>query len=249
MLNPINQNFLSANAGLSNGNNPCFPMYLSAAPTAQTIYAPYGIVQVGQIAIVPAVGAWICIGLLASVSGLTATWEQMVSSTGDVLSVTGTTNQINASPTSGNVILTIPATFIAPGSIASTTTLTAGSGLTVTTGGITLLGLGQGLTTNPVIVAAGASPQVANGHVGQVTFSGVSIASGASQTFTITNSGITGSGTVILYSWYGATAGSALSIESVTNSTGSSSIVMTNGTSATMVTSTANITFVYEVLN
>jgi hypothetical protein len=120
MLNPTNQNFLSANAGLSNGNNPCFPMYLSAAPTAQTIYAPYGIVQVGQIAIWPANGAWICIGLLATVSGLTATWEQIVSASGDVLSVTGTANQILATPTTGNVVLSLigpytPATYTAHG--------------------------------------------------------------------------------------------------------------------------------------
>lgn len=117
---PTNQNFLSANAGLSNGNNPCFPMYLTSAPTSQTIHAPYGIVQVGQIALVPAVGAWICIGLLATVSGLTATWEQMVSSSGDVLSVTGTANQIFADPSTGNVVLSLigpytPATYTAHG--------------------------------------------------------------------------------------------------------------------------------------
>ncbi len=117
---PTNQNFVSANAGLSNGNNPCFPMYLTSAPTTQTVYAPYGVVQLGQIAIVPATGAWICIGLVSTSSGITATWEQLVSSTGDVLSVTGTANQILASPTSGNVVLSLigpytPATYTAHG--------------------------------------------------------------------------------------------------------------------------------------
>ena len=53
---------------------------------------------------------------------------------GDVTSVTGTANQITAAPTTGDVILSIPVTFIAPGSIQSTTTVTAGTGLTVTTG-------------------------------------------------------------------------------------------------------------------
>ncbi len=104
---PSNQNFLSANAGLSNGNNPCFPMYLTSAPTSQTIYAPYGIVQIGQLAIVPSVGAWICLGLLATISGLTANWQQTVSAAGDVLSVTGTDNQISATPTTGNVVLSL----------------------------------------------------------------------------------------------------------------------------------------------
>jgi|GEM_PF-1970485 hypothetical protein len=246
---PSNQNFLSANAGLSNGNNPCFPMYLTAAPTSQTIYAPYGVVQVGQIAVVPAVGAWICLGLLATVSGLTATWEQFISSSGDVLSVTGTTNQITANPTTGNVILTIPTTFISPGSIASTTTNTAGTGFIATTGNLTLSGVGSGFVTTPTVVTAAASPQTANGRVFSVAFSSVSIASGATQTFTITNSSITGSSTVVDLKWFGSTAGSALSIESITPSAGSLAIVMTNGTSATMVTSTANITFVGIVLN
>ena len=147
MLNPINQNFVSANAGLSNGNNPCFPMYLTAAPTSQTINAPYGIVSVGQIAIVPAVGAWICIGLLATVSGLTATWEQIVSATANVLSVTGTANQVLATPTTGNVVLSLigpytPATYTAHGvligegtsSIVATAVGTTGQFLTGVTG-------------------------------------------------------------------------------------------------------------------
>lgn len=44
---------------------------------------------------------------------------------GIVNSVTGTANQITAAPTTGNVILSIPATFIAPGSIQATTTSSA----------------------------------------------------------------------------------------------------------------------------
>lgn len=63
-------------------------------------------------------------------------WYQTANTAFGVSSVTGTANQIVASPTTGNVILTIPATFIAPGSIASTTTLTGGTGITATTGNI-----------------------------------------------------------------------------------------------------------------
>jgi hypothetical protein len=47
----------------------------------------------------------------------------------------------------------------------------------------------------------------------------------------------------------GVTAGSALSIVSITNSASQSSIVVTNGTSATMVTSIANLTFTFIVLD
>lgn len=44
-----------------------------------------------------------------------------------VSSVTGTTNQITASPTTGAVVVSTPTTFIAPGTIASTTTNAAGT--------------------------------------------------------------------------------------------------------------------------
>ncbi len=59
-------------------------------------------------------------------------------STSGVSSVTGTANQITASPTTGAVVLSIPSTFIAPGSIASTTTTTGGTGLIATTGNVTV---------------------------------------------------------------------------------------------------------------
>lgn len=45
-----------------------------------------------------------------------------------VTSVTGTANQVTAAPTTGAVIVSTPSVFIAPGSIASTTTNTAGTG-------------------------------------------------------------------------------------------------------------------------
>lgn len=113
------------------------------------------------------------------------------------------------------------------------------SGLSTLTGGI---------NTAPVVVTAGASPLTANGRSGQVTFSGVSIAAGATQSFVIANTAIAAIGTVILYGMVGATTGAALNIQSVTNIAGTSStIVVENGTGAT--TSTANITFTFIVLN
>lgn len=127
-----------------------------------------------------------------------------------------------------------------------------GVGATINTSGATvdaLQLLAGGLKVAPVVVAAGASPLVAAGRFVRVTFSGVSIASGATQTFVITNSVITGASTVCDVKWFGATAGSALSISAMTPSAGSLSIVMTNGTSATMVTSVANITFDVWVMN
>ena len=51
-----------------------------------------------------------------------------------VTSVTGTANQIVTSPTSGAVVASLPSTLIAPGSIASTTTITAATTLSTTAG-------------------------------------------------------------------------------------------------------------------
>lgn len=127
--------------------------------------------------------------------------------------------------------------------------ITATGNITTTGGNLQATGVGEGLFLTPTVVAAAASPQTANGRVFSVTFSGVSIASGASQTFVINNSAITGTGTVVLVEWSGATAGSAVSIASQVSTAGTLTIIMTNGTSATMVTDVANITFTGLVLN
>lgn len=95
--------------------------------------------------------------------------------------------------------------------------------------------------------SSGASPQTANGRSFSVTFTGVSIAAGATQSFVIQNSSIAGPGTSIIYTQIGATTGSSLTIQSVTNTAGQSTIVMTNGTGAT--TTTANINFRGLIVN
>lgn len=107
---------------------------------------------------------------------------------------------------------------------------------------------GGGIKAAPTVVAAAASPQTCNNRFGQVTFSGVNIAAGATQSFVISNTQIAAIATVIAYSMVGGTTGSALTIQSVTNVAGTSStIVVQNGTGAT--TTTANITFTFWVMN
>lgn len=126
------------------------------------------------------------------------------------------------------------------------------TGGTAVTGPITITGnetFGSatvGLINVPA-TASGASPQTANGRTFSVTFSGVSIAAAATQSFTIANSVITGSSTLIQYTMIGATTGAALNIQSVTNSASQSVIVIENGTGET--TSTANITFIGTIIN
>lgn len=99
----------------------------------------------------------------------------------------------------------------------------------------------------PAVASAGASPRTANGINARATFSGVSIAAGATQSFVISDSYITGSSTNVRVSMFGATTGAALNIQSVTAAAGQVTIVVENGTGAT--TSTANITFDIEVLD
>lgn len=167
----------------------------------------------------------------------------------------GTASQITVTETAGTSTFSIPTPFIAPGSIASTTTMTAGTGLTATTGNVTATAgnfvssaSGNGLLFNsPTATGAAASPLVLNGRSGAAVFSSVSIAAAADLTLTITNSAVTASTTQVIYSLSGVTTGAALSIKSVTNSAGSSAVVVTNGTGAT--TSTSNITLTFLVLN
>lgn len=160
---------------------------------------------------------------------------------------TGGTGQTNIGNTTGNTAIT--------GALGTTTTLTGGTGITATTGNITATtgnfvasAAGQGFVFNsPTASGASPGPVVVNGRTGSATFTGPSIAAAADLTLTITNSAITGASTQISYSLQGATTGSALQIKSVTNSAGSSAIVITNGTGAT--TSTADISLVFIVLN
>jgi hypothetical protein len=151
--------------------------------------------------------------VLTSASGV-PTWAA-VSSLG-VTSVTGTSNEITASTSSGVVTLSTPTTFIAPGSIASTTSLTAGTTLTVTgnTANSFLYSGTGGLVTSTVatngqvlIGSTGATPVAATltGTSGQI---GVTSGPGS---ITLTNLGVL----------------------SITSASTSSSLAVTTNTAAT----------------
>lgn len=85
-------------------------------------------VVLSSLAISSITGSTQCLEI-SSTGVVSGTGSACGSGGGAVNSVTGTTNEITASPTSGAVVLSIPSTFIAPGSIASTTSMTVG-GLT-----------------------------------------------------------------------------------------------------------------------
>jgi hypothetical protein len=206
------------------------PLAFENAPTSnQTNY------EVGQIVFTP--GPTASAFYIYSGAGV---WSQFATSGGDIIAVNGTTSQITAVTSAGTVTLSIPSSFIAPGSI----TATSGN-ITASAGNLVAQGTGNGIVVPPVVVAAAASPQTANGRAFAVTFSGVSIAAGATQSFVINNTAVN---TQALISFAGATTGAALTMQSITYSSGTSiTIVMQNGTGAT--TTTANITFTGLCLN
>lgn len=117
-------------------------------------------------------------------------WIEISTSSGSVLSVTGTANQILASPTTGNVVLSLigpytPATYTAHGvligegtsSIVATTAGTTGQVLTATTSAdpaFAAIGTNSGLTAHGVLIAegTGAFAATATGSSGQFLISG-----------------------------------------------------------------------------
>ena len=86
---------------------------------------------------------------LASGTGISTTTGSgtlQINNTG-ATSIAGTTNQVTASASTGAVTLSTPSTFIAPGTIASTTTLTAGTFFYDGTTSIAAAGTTQGTAT------------------------------------------------------------------------------------------------------
>lgn len=161
---------------------------------------------------------------------------------GSISSVSGTANQITAVTTSGAVALSVPSTFVAPGSIASTTTLTGGTGVTATTGNFVASAAGAGIQLNSG-TASGTTTAALNGRSGQITITTPTINAGATFTFTISNTSVTASTTQILYGLTGGTTGSAITIQSVTNSANQSVVVVQNASAVTNSTGSLVLTF------
>ena len=173
-----------APAGLNN------LLVLASAPSSSTIYGPAGLLLVGQRALVVNSSIWELIGFTSGPTGVSANWVQLASSSGDVVSVTGTADQILASPTTGNVVLSLigpytPATYTAHGvlvgegtsSIVATAAGTTGQvliGATSADPAFGALGVNSGLTAHGVLVGEGSGAIVATavGSAGQYLVSG-----------------------------------------------------------------------------
>lgn len=151
--------------------------------------------------------------------------------------------------TTNSETITTPASSSTTG-LAINTSGGTGVGETINTSAATVDALqltNGGIKFTVAAPSPGASPVTANSRNGVVTFSGASIAAGATQAFVVNNSIVTTATHVFCSSPIGGAAGSALSLSSVISGTGTITITAQNGTGAT--TSTANLTFVFEVLD
>jgi len=115
--------------------------YTANAPHAG-IFNANGILAIGSIAnpnIAALAGSITSPGATISIGYSSPNITIDVAGVGGVSSVTGTANQVTASPTTGAVVVSTPVVFIAPGSIKSTTTVEVGNGdLTVDIGNVLL---------------------------------------------------------------------------------------------------------------
>ncbi len=173
-------------------------------------------------------------------------WIELVTSAGDVLSVTGTANQILASPTTGNVVLSLigpytPATYTAHGvligegtsSIVATAAGTAGQVLT--SGGASAdptwtTATFPATATAGALIAATATNvigQIADVAVGQVLASGgVGVIPAYTASPSVTGSVTAGTGVTATTGNIAASAGAVSASTTVTGGTG---VVATTG--------------------
>lgn len=150
----------------------------------------------------PGSGNWISLG-----SGTTGAIVTLTGGSGGALSPTagnmnllGTANQITSTGSGSTITFSIPSTFIAPGSIASTTSITAGNGLTVTLGNLVVsagnISTTVGSISSATTVTAGTGLTITTGDLtissGDANVTGNVVASkssaGADVTIQATNS-------------------------------------------------------------
>ena len=145
--NPVQQ------SGCRAPNPPNLFAVANFAPTAKDNNA-----NVGDLWVYLNDSAFVLVGKPLGV----ANWEGFAGS--GVSSITGTANQITTSASTGAVTLSVPSTFIAPGSIAATTTVTAATGLNLS-GSASRISINAGTAST----AAVGTSAVMSGSPGTVT--------------------------------------------------------------------------------
>ena len=115
-------------------------IYLKRAPgafyldeVAQIFYSSAGVIN--------NVATWIALGTLA---GSLATINSLLPTIGNIV-IAGTANQVQIANAGSTVTLSLPAAVTAPGSVTSTTTMSAGTDLSSTAGFVSVSGTGKTL--------------------------------------------------------------------------------------------------------
>lgn len=122
------------------------PLGFANAPTSnQTNY------EIGQLVYAPAHSP-----TAFYLYGGAGSWIEFATSSGAIVAINGTANQVTASTTSGVTTLSLPSAITVPGSLATTTTLTVGTKLLITTGSNASLGTSTAISTGSVTVATSA---------------------------------------------------------------------------------------------
>ena len=156
---------------------------------------------------------------LTSVSAGVATWQVLGAGGGSIatinlqppiagnFNIVGTANQIAVTPGAGQDTLSVTSPFIAPGSITATSTITAGTGITSTTGDIDAtagtLRSGNGIVTtgNVALTNGNLSMQTAGNKFNIATGANASVGISAAMiggTTTVATTAVTASSLIFL---------------------------------------------------
>lgn len=211
------------------------PHYDNRAPTTSDILYP-----VGKRWIFINSGEYVLLGLTSFNGATTATWSVVTTLTGAITTITGdsggaevptagnfnllgTANQITVTGSANTETFSVPSAFIAPGSIASTTTLTATLGAITATNGNLVLG-----TAGNKIVSTSVGTTTA---AGANSFGTVTLVAG---TATISTTAVTANSIIILTRQsIGATGAAALGQLTIGTVTASTSFVINAALTAT----------------
>jgi hypothetical protein len=183
-------------------------------------------------------GIWVEISSLAgALTSLTSTAGTVVTPTAGNIQLAGTTNQITVTAGSSVLTFSIPAVFIAPGSIASTTSITAGNGLTATLGNITASAGNIVATLGNITSSAGSVSAATTVSAGTTITAGTGITS-TTGPITATN------GNLVL-----GTAGNKLVIASGANASVGTATLGAGGTVIVATTTVTASSIIYISVN
>lgn len=183
-----------------------------------------GLASYQLVTVLGTVGTWVALGGGAAAL---ATINNQAPIAGNY-TLAGTAAQITATNTAGTTTFSIPAVFTAPGSIASTTSITAGTSLTATLGNIT--------ATNGNHVFGTAGNKIVSTSVGTVAAAGANSFGSAvlvGGTVTIATTAVTANSIIMLTRQsVGATGANPLGMLGVGTIVGGTSFVINSNTTA-----------------